>query len=89
MCITVAANKKKYDGCRRMPTFVILAQGLALLAFLANSIAACLLHLPLAVLRCSLNSLCKAAGNVNNERCTFFEGSVYHERQKPVHNIFR
>ena len=72
-----------------MHDFVLVAQGLALLAFLAKSTAACLLHLPLAVLRCCLSSLSKSAGDENNRGCTFFEGNVFHERQKPVHNSFR
>ena len=72
-----------------MLDFVMVAQALALLAFLAKSTAAFLLHLPLAVLRCCSISFSKRAGVKNSRGCTFFEGTVFHERQKPVPNSFR
>ena len=68
---------------------VLLAQGLALLSFLVHRIAACLLYLPYAILRCSINSLRKRTGAVEEDGCTFYEGTVFHERRKPVHNAFR
>ena len=72
-----------------MPDFVLLAQGLALLTFLVHRIAACLLYLPYAVLRCSVNSLRKRNEAVEEQSCTFYEGTVFHERRRPVHNAFR
>ena len=68
---------------------VVLAQGLALFAFLAQSIVACLLHLPVAVFRCLLASVRKQKADEGANGCTFYEGVVTHERHKPVHNAFR
>ena len=72
-----------------MQTHILLAQAFALLSFLVHRIAACLLYLPYAVLRCSINSLRKRNGAVEEKGCTFYEGTVFHERRKPVHNAFR
>lgn len=68
---------------------VVLAQVLALSTFLAHTIAACLLHLPIAILRCFLTSLRKHKSEEKQQGCTFYEGVVVHKRHKPVHNAFR
>ena len=72
-----------------MPYNVAVAQGLALFTFLVQCIAACLLHLPVAFFRCFLASLRKQKADERAPGCTFYEGSVMHERHKPVHNAFR
>ena len=72
-----------------MPDTVLLAQGLALLVFLVQSTAACIFHLPIAILRCCLSSFRKCKTEDGDEGCTFYEGTVFHERHKPVHNAFR
>ena len=68
---------------------ILLAQGLALLSFLVHRIAAGLFYFPHAFLRCSINSLRNCTGAVEEEGCIFYEGTVFHERRKPVHNAFR
>ena len=72
-----------------MPYDLALAQVLALLGFLAHTIAACLLHLPVAILRCFYTSLRKPKPEEGRQGCTFYEGEVFHERHKPAHNAFR
>lgn len=72
-----------------MQTYILLAQAFALLSFLVHRLATCLLYLPYAILRCSINSLRKRNGAVEDKGCTFYEGTVFHERRKPVHNAFR
>jgi len=72
-----------------MPDTVLLAQGLALLIFVVQSTAACIFHLPIAVLRCYLSSFRKYRIDEGDEGCTFYEGTVFHKRHKPVQNAFR
>ena len=68
---------------------VLLAQALALFTFVVQTIAACLLHLPVAILRCFLGSFRKRKAEDGDPGCVFYEGTVFHERLKPVHNSFR
>jgi len=72
-----------------MPSNLVLAaQALALLGFLASSILRVACYLPYALLRCLL--LSKAAADSSDDACcVFYEGTVCHERRKPVHNAFR
>lgn len=72
-----------------MPDIALLAQGFALLVFLIQSTAACLLYLPIAIFKCSLISLSKPTASKIAEGCTFYEGTVFHERRSPVRNAFR
>jgi hypothetical protein len=88
-CRELKWNKLKGHEIVKMLENALLAQGLSLVAFLAQSILACLLHLPVAIFKSALGSFRNRESEGGHPGCTFYEGIVFHERLKPVHNAFR
>ena len=71
------------------PELVLALQGIALLYFVVKTSITVVLSLPAALLQCWWSSSAQGALSDESTGCVFYEGSVWHERTRPVHNTFR